>query len=511
MPANPVVDAVELAVVADGTTLVRGSRPCRPVDLFGHRHGGLETSGTTCTPAQRRRPPVLETIRRALRHAPWRDRSTRGAFRRSCSADRETRQAAPWCVPPGQCPRLRLAADSSGYYDAATCAAERPGHRDSRACDRCSDAEAGAIGCKPTLPSEPITPAAIPPCVRLPLSTLLSQALVAFTIEADHLFERRMPHYTTESLKRGEPVEGPWLISMPFWANGLKHVEPDGMTVGMLCDRELIADRFLQGNNPGLVRWGYLRLVPTTSSKKLHRDWSVVPTEHGRLAQQTWSPLPDEVDARWVERWPEVAKLRRSLERVVSAADRELPDHLPVNGGHQGRVSFPQRPPRPTADLDVGTLLAKALLLFTIDVERTSPVALVHAANVLRVLADGPLHQRELPRAMGVAKETGAVMTGLARRQGLVTIFPSKEVAITDTGRHATARANAAVAEVEADWPTELRAHLEPLVGDGVAARSPLADAIRPPTGTWRHRRPQPHTLPHHPVVSHRGGYPDGS
>src|SRR5437763_416725 len=178
-----------------------------------------------------------------------------------------------------------------------------------------------------------------------------------------------MPHCTTESRKRGEPIAGPWLISMPFWANCLKQVEAEGMTVGELLDRELIAGFFLQGNNPGLVRWGYLRLVAGTApAMKLDREWTVVPTQYGLLAQRTWAPLPAEVDARWVERWPEVAALRGALEKVVVAADRDLPDHLPVNGGHDGWVRFPRRPPRPTADADVGTLLAKALLLFTLEV-----------------------------------------------------------------------------------------------------------------------------------------------
>jgi len=339
--------------------------------------------------------------------------------------------------------------------------------------------------------------------MALPLSTLLSQALVAFTIETDHLFELRMPHCTTESRKRGEPIVGPWLISMPFWANCLKHVDADGMTVGALEDREPIASSYLEGANPGLVRWGYLRLG----------DGTVVPTEHGVRAQRTWAPLPAEVDDRWVERWPEVDALRRSLEEVVAAADRDLPDHLPVNGGHRGRVDVPRRAPRPAASVDVGTLLAKALLLFTLEVEATSPVALVHSANVLRVLADGPVLQRDLPRAMGVAKETASVITGDVRRQGLVTISTAKakEIAITDAGRQAVAEADAVIATVEAGWPRELRAGLEPLVGDGTVEGSDLAEAIHPPPETWRARRPRPLTLPHHPVVSHRGGYPDGS
>jgi hypothetical protein len=348
--------------------------------------------------------------------------------------------------------------------------------------------------------------------MELPLSTLLSQALVAFTIEADHLFECRMPHCTSESRKRGEPIAGPWLISMPFWANGLKHVDADGMTIRSLVDRALIGDRFLLGTNPGLVRWGYLRLEPgTTSPKKLASDWTVVPTADGLLAQRTWAPVPGEVDALWYERWREVEPLRDALKRVVASADRELPDHLPINAHKHPRVSFPHRPPRPVVNLDVGTLLAKALLLFTLEVETITPAALVHSANVLRVLTDGPVHQRDLPRAMGVAKETAAVITGQVQRDGHLTISTSKEISITDSGRRAVAAAEEAVAAVEADWPRELRTRLEPLVGDGTLDRSALADAIRPPEGTWRERRPTPLTLPHHPVVSHRGGYPDGS
>ena len=346
----------------------------------------------------------------------------------------------------------------------------------------------------------------------LPLSTLLSHALVAFTIEADHAFEQRMPHCTTESRKRGEPSAGPWLISMPFWANCLKHVAAEGMTVGELFDAQLIAGGFLLGNNPGLVRWGYLRLTPgSPPSKKVDRTWTVAPTPAGLLAQRTWAPLPTEVTDRWTKRWPEVATLRALLEQIVANADRELPDHVPNNGHKQGNVQFPMRPPRPTGELDVGTLLARALLLFTIDVEATSPVALVHSANVLRALADGPVLQRNLPQVTGIAKETLAVMTGQVRREGLLSVSAAKEVELTRVGRKAAADASNAVAAVERNWPIEIRACLEPLVGDGTVAGSALAEAIRPPEGTWRHRRPQPLTLPHHPVVSHRGGYPDGS
>ena len=46
----------------------------------------------------------------------------------------------------------------------------------------------------------------------LPLSTLLSQALVAFTIEFDNEFEHQMPHRTTQPRLPGQRIPGwcPW-------------------------------------------------------------------------------------------------------------------------------------------------------------------------------------------------------------------------------------------------------------------------------------------------------------
>jgi hypothetical protein len=49
---------------------------------------------------------------------------------------------------------------------------------------------------------------------RRPLPTLLSQVLVAFTIELDNEFEHQMPHRTTIA-RQGR---GPWLVSLPMWS-----------------------------------------------------------------------------------------------------------------------------------------------------------------------------------------------------------------------------------------------------------------------------------------------------
>ena len=57
----------------------------------------------------------------------------------------------------------------------------------------------------------------------------------------------------------------------------------------------------------------------------------------------------------------------------------------------------------------------------------------------------------------------------------------------------------------------ELRSALEDVVGDGTYASSPLAPGLAPPPDTWRARVRRPEVLPHHPMVLHRGGYPNGS
>ena len=57
-----------------------------------------------------------------------------------------------------------------------------------------------------------------------------------------------------------------------------------------------------------------------------------------------------------------------------------------------------------------------------------------------------------------------------------------------------------------------LRADLERLAGDpGGPAGSPLMRGVEPYPDNWRASVRPPQTLPHYPMVLHRGGYPDGS
>jgi hypothetical protein len=57
----------------------------------------------------------------------------------------------------------------------------------------------------------------------------------------------------------------------------------------------------------------------------------------------------------------------------------------------------------------------------------------------------------------------------------------------------------------------KLRESLEALVGGATAPVSPLFQGLEPYPDGWRAAVRKPHTLPHYPMVLHRGGFPDGS
>jgi hypothetical protein len=73
-----------------------------------------------------------------------------------------------------------------------------------------------------------------------------------------------------------------------------------------------------------------------------------------------------------------------------------------------------------------------------------------------------------------------------------------KRLRLTDAGRAAKAAYEKAVGAVD---DTPLRAALEPI---------DVSPAARYERG-WRAKVKVPDTLPHHPIVLHRGGYPDGA
>src|SRR5262245_66657901 len=79
-----------------------------------------------------------------------------------------------------------------------------------------------------------------------PLTTLLSWTWIAFTIEVDNAVEAA----------GAERVGGLFRISMPMWANGLRFIEEEGVTVGDLHARAHAAC-----NLGGLERWGWISIA----------------------------------------------------------------------------------------------------------------------------------------------------------------------------------------------------------------------------------------------------------
>ena len=91
----------------------------------------------------------------------------------------------------------------------------------------------------------------------LPLSTLLSQVLVAFTIEFDNEFEHQMPHRTTIHGAKTGSRGGPWLVSLVMWSNCMQFIDEHGLSVSEL---ERLART--RTNLNGMERWGYIVVEP---------------------------------------------------------------------------------------------------------------------------------------------------------------------------------------------------------------------------------------------------------
>ncbi len=345
--------------------------------------------------------------------------------------------------------------------------------------------------------------------MALTLPALLSGGLVAFTIEVDNEFEHRMPHTTAAAKARREPRRGPWLTSLVMWVNVLRHIDDGGTPRAEVHARA----RTTSDSLAGLQRWGYI----TVDDDVLRL------TAAGRQAADVWRPLVGEVEGRWRQRFGAgpVDRLRAELAAVLAGVDLEMPGYLPILQPTTGGRTTPPPPRRTPVDSDAEllTLLAQVLLAFTVDVERDAPVALPLSADVLRVVGRKPRRVAELPSLSGVSKEAHAMSLGFLGRVGCVVVETDpttgrgKVAALTPKGARAAAKVRRTVAATEVEWAADdLRAALTAIVGDDLdAERSALFTGLVPYPDGWRASVRPPATLPHHPMVLHRGGYPDGS
>lgn len=133
---------------------------------------------------------------------------------------------------------------------------------------------------------------------------------------------------------------------------------------------------------------------------------------------------------------------------------------------------------------------------------------------------------RDLPARSGVSKESIAMAMGILTKRELVTVGTDpaggrwKVARLTTRGQTSQWAYADGIAALEqksaerfgADAVARLREALEALVGDpGDPAASPLMQGLEPYPDNWRADVRPPQTLPHYPMVLHRGGFPDGS
>ena len=163
-----------------------------------------------------------------------------------------------------------------------------------------------------------------------PLSALLSQLLIALTIETDNEYERRSPaHFTTDY---GSAVPGgPWITSYAMYANFLRLVPSDGVRMADLA----AAAGFPPPVHPayhGMRRWGYVTYSPDiagSSPKKKDADALVRCTAAGGRSRETWATTVVELRERVGRPRPRpAARGARARGAILRPRDAGVPaDH----------------------------------------------------------------------------------------------------------------------------------------------------------------------------------------
>ncbi len=376
---------------------------------------------------------------------------------------------------------------------------------------------------------QPTSPALSAPQPGTPfLSALLSQALVAFTIEFDNEAEHRLPHRTTDHGASGHG-DGAWLVSLVMWENCLRHVADQPITVGELETRARTGT-----NLDGMRRWGYITIDGT--ARKTHKgrpgpDAVLRATAAGLRAREVWLPLPGLIERRWRDRFGtgQVDQLRESLVTVASQLDPGLPDCLPILGAALlTRGPDPALPPAGHVDLaglPLSALLSRVLLSFALEYEHETGLSLAISANALRVLGADGNRLRDLPPLTGTSKVAVSWAMGILIRAHRAAEEPApaasrgKIARLTPRGLQAQRLYHEFVGTIEQRWRERftggatdaIRTSLEALATAPDGEPPPLFAGLEPYPDNWRAAVRRPATLPHYPMVLHRGGYPDGS
>jgi hypothetical protein len=359
---------------------------------------------------------------------------------------------------------------------------------------------------------------------RPPLSTPLSQLLVALTIEFDNEFEHRM----------AEADAGRRLpISMVMWSNFMRFVG-DGIALGELPTAAGIPKSRTLSTLGGMERWRYVFVSPRPtgpppkskrngwgSARALRREWFVRPTPVGRKTQEIAPPLFAEMEERWEMRFgaDTIDDVRKALDTVFEGLDVELPEYLPIVDSRNGMLAEIEHRERSATDGGHLTArLARVLLAYTLDFERTSELSLPLTENFVRVLGDEGMDVRKVPATAGVSPEATSMALKFLAKTGYVVV-EANLARLTPKGLDAQAAAPRLHADVERSWRTQ---RLRKAVTALLDQRAALSEGLRPYPDGWRARKryvdqtnaviddPTGRLL-RYPMVLHRGGWPDGS
>ncbi len=318
-----------------------------------------------------------------------------------------------------------------------------------------------------------------------PLSALLSQILVAYTVELDCEFERRLLQTQIRSAR----------LSLVLWLDLLQYLTDGPVSVRTLASRALTTETGVAAWLACLERWGVVALQPGKrtgfgSGRGIRADWPVRLTASGETAAGIWQDLIPEIEARWSKRFGDDAtRLRRSLEAIERQIDLELPQGLPV-----AMLKLPEFGLRKSVaedGLPLPVLLSRVLLAFALDFERESQTPISLCANVIRVLSDEPIPETEIPKRTGCSQETAGI--GWQHKPYiLVESDPArgrgKLVRLSEAGIKAQQEYLSRTRDVEEDWKKRFRTTTQE-IRDALTAllkRNELSDGLKPPPGTTR-------------------------
>jgi hypothetical protein len=318
-----------------------------------------------------------------------------------------------------------------------------------------------------------------------PLSALLSQILVAHTVELDGEFERRMLEIGSRSAR----------LSLVVWLNVLRFLADGPVTVRTLAARALTTSADAAAGLGCLERWGVIGLQPGKrtgfgSGRGIRGDWPVRLTASGERAVKIWRELIPEIDARWSKRFgDEVTRLRRGLEAIERQVDLELPYGLPV-----APLKLPEFGPR-KSDAEDGlalpVLLSRVLLAFALDFEGESQAPISLCANAIRVLGDEPTPESDIPKRTGCSEETAGI--GWQHKPYIMAERDpargrGKFVRLSEAGIKAQGGYYRRTREIEEKWKKEFGSAAKE-VRESLTAlfkRGELSEGLKPPAGTTR-------------------------